>query len=351
MEKRNAAAGNQALLPDLCQPQAVLVAVLGGELLALVLALASAPLDGRFWGELSQLSLFVQWIVLATVAVLCLLRRLIARMSLPAQIVLVFIVGLGMSLLMSQLALWLILHQGLGALVQVTPEALLVKTGGITLILLTVLLRYFWVQQQWRASLQARAEAQIEALQARIRPHFLFNSMNTIASLIGIDPQRAEQAVEDLSSLFRAALAGAELRPLAEELELARRYLEIEQLRLGERLRVVWAVDEGLDQSRPVPALCLQPLVENAVYHGIEPLPEGGEVRVTVRGEEGRICVEVDNPLPPRGQGAHAGGNHMAQANIRERLRLRYGAQSCLEVVEADGRYRVRFCIPEEDTA
>ncbi|RMG51356.1 MAG: sensor histidine kinase [Gammaproteobacteria bacterium] len=339
----------QALLPNPCQPQAVLVAVLGGELLALVLTLASAPLDGRFWSELSQLSLFVQWIVLGTVAVLCLLHRLIVRLSLMAQIVVVFIVGMGMSLLMSQLALWLMLHQGLDRVVRVTPESLLVKTGGITFILLTVLLRYFWVQQQWRASLQARASAQVQALQARIRPHFLFNSMNTIASLIGIDPQRAERAVEDLSSLFRAALASEERRPLAEELELARRYLEIEQLRLGERLRVSWVIDPELDQRRQVPALCLQPLVENAVYHGIEPLPEGGEVRIEVRGEGGRLCVEVENPQPEAGGGEGRRGNHMAQANIRERLRLLYGERSCLEVRTGQGRYRVRFCLPRED--
>src|SRR6185437_17106039 len=159
------------------------------------------------------------------------------------------------------------------------------------------LLRYFYVLAEWRARLAAVARAQFEALQARIRPHFLFNSMNTVAALVRVDPNAAERTVEDLTELFRAAL-GSDARPstLRQELALADRYLDIEQLRLGERLRVERDL-EDLPAGMEMPSLLLQPLIENAVYHGIQPRQQGGVVRLSGRRVPGGVEIEIENPV------------------------------------------------------
>jgi two-component system sensor histidine kinase AlgZ len=207
-----------------------------------------------------------------------------------------------------------------------------------------VLLRYLYVQQQWRLHVHAQARARVQALQARIRPHFLFNSMNTISSLIRGRPRDAEQAVEDLSELFRASLKAEEFIPLRDELGITRNYLDIEHLRIGDRLRVSWSVDEQVDLDIPVPCLSLQPLVENAVYHGIEPRIEGGEISISVgkRGEQ--LFIQVRNPLPDK---AHLRrGHHMAQDNIRQRLELSYGQRAGLVVKELEQAYEVVLSLP-----
>jgi len=193
------------------------------------------------------------------------------------------------------------------------------------------LLRYFYVLEQWRARVRAEAKARFEALQARIRPHFLFNSMNTIVSLIRSRPAAAERAVEDLSDLFRAAL-GADSRPntLGAELELARNYLEIEQLRLGERLHVDIDV-AGLPAELQVPTLLLQPLIENAVYHGVEQLDGGGTISVRGTRAGGEIRIDIRNPRPREGQ--RGPGRHgVALANTRSRIDYHFGSRGGLDI-------------------
>jgi two-component system sensor histidine kinase AlgZ len=184
----------------------------------------------------------------------------------------------------------------------------------------------------------------VSALQARIRPHFLFNSMNTIASLIRSQPAAAERAVEDLADLFRASLkAGDEPSRLDVEFELARRYLDIEQLRLGSRLKVRWELEQVPDDL-PIPALVLQPLIENAVHHGIQPLPEGGVVEISGRGDAQRVTITIRNPRPteiPR-----SGGNRMALDNIRQRLAYQYGNRASLESEQGRDYYLCRLSIP-----
>jgi two-component system sensor histidine kinase AlgZ len=181
-------------------------------------------------------------------------------------------------------------------------------------------------------------------LQARIRPHFLFNSMNTVAALVRVDPAAAERTVEDLTELFRAAL-GEDQRTstLGEELALADRYLAIEQLRLGDRLRVERDLDE-LPLSLEVPPLLLQPLVENAVYHGIQPLRGGGVVRIGGRRANGAIEIEIDNPVP---EDAPVQRNGHAQDNVRRRIAYHFGGRAGLETVVAEGRYRAIVRLPE----
>ena len=222
----------------------------------------------------------------------------------------------------------------------------------IATIVTGLLLRYFWVTAQWRREVEEEARSRIRALQARIRPHFLFNSMNTIAALTRSDPARAEEAVEDLADLFRASLSEAtSSMTLKEELELSRIYQRIESHRLGARLAVEWRI-AGLPLRARVPALSLQPLLENAIYHGIEQLPAGGTVVVEGRYEEagGMIELCIDNPLPPaRTDGpALRAGNRIALDNLRQRFALAWGPRASVEAGPAGERYRVRLRFPAE---
>jgi len=197
-----------------------------------------------------------------------------------------------------------------------------------TALVVVALFRYLFVRAQWQAQTLAQAEARVQALQARIRPHFLFNSLNTIASLIPDEPAGAERATEDLADLFRGSMRRADrLISLSEELDLARKYLAMEQRRLGPRISIDWQVDE-LPKGASVLPLTLQPLLENAVAHGIQPRTEGGEVRVYGRSEKDNIVITICNPLAPDPDST--GGSGMALANIRERLELAFGPSASL---------------------
>jgi two-component system sensor histidine kinase AlgZ len=224
----------------------------------------------------------------------------------------------------------------------------LFRNLAVSAIISALLLRYLYVQHQWKQQIQAEAQARVQALQARIRPHFLFNSMNNIAALINSDPQRAEQAVEDLSDLFRVTLREASERvTLAEEIEVSCRYLRLETLRLGDRLDVKWHINT-LPMQRKVPSLILQPLLENAVYHGIEPLPAGGTVHITGCVEGPRIRITVRNPKPHIGSARHRKGNQIALNNIRLRLQLAFGGQTGVALREVGDEYEATMYFPRE---
>jgi len=205
-----------------------------------------------------------------------------------------------------------------------------------------VTLAYFDLRA--RALTPAIAEARIAALQARIRPHFLYNSINAVLSLIRSEPKRAERALEDLADLFRVLMAdNRSLAPIGKEIDIARQYLAIEELRLGERLRVSWRV-ASMCADALVPALLLQPLVENAVYHGIEPAEGGGEVAIEVTCSGGELAIRLTNPF--KASGDHHAGNKMALANIRERLQLHFDAEASMQSRVADGTYEVTIRLP-----
>ena len=226
--------------------------------------------------------------------------------------------------------------------------------GGATALLLA----YFALRA--RAMRPAAAEARFAALSARIRPHFLFNSLNAVLSLIRSDPRRAESALESVAELFRVLMRDPrKLVPLSEEIAFCRQYLDLERLRLGEeRLRVSWEIN-AVPEDALVPPLMLQPLLENAVYHGIEPADDGGELHIRFAHGDDGIVIELDNPLPVGRAGgsddaaptserrrAARGGNHMALANIRERLDLHFDLDARLETRSENGRYRVRIVLP-----
>jgi two-component system sensor histidine kinase AlgZ len=203
-----------------------------------------------------------------------------------------------------------------------------------------------WFDLAARAHAPAVAEARLMALTARIRPHFLFNSLNAVLGVIRSDPRRAETALEELAELFRSLMQdNRELVPLSAEIALSRQYLDLERLRLGERLQVRWDVD-ACPPDALVPPLMLQPLLENAVYHGIEPLGEPGEIQVHLACRDDRISVEITNPSGPAEAGNHHAGNRMALANIRERLALFFDLEANMTMATVGGRFLVRIELP-----
>jgi two-component system sensor histidine kinase AlgZ len=326
-------------LPNFCSIRSVFAVVVVGELLVFVMVLIRGDASDP-WQALSLLSLFVQWIALGSTAALCLLRPWLQRLSAAAAATLSYGVILGITAVVSEA----------GYRVVNGPDA--VGHGGFVLrsllvaaIVAAVLLRYLYLQHEWRQRLQAATEARIDALQARIRPHFLFNSLNTIASMIATAPEEAERMVEDLADLFRASLSRSDrMTPLRDELALVDGYLRMEQLRMGERLRVHWDA-ASVPRDALIPPLTLQPLLENAVYYGIEPRRGGGTVSIRGRVIDSGLEVEVENPTPgtaPR----RSSGFGMAQANVRERLQLAFGRQGRLEVSEREGVYHVIVRFP-----
>jgi two-component system sensor histidine kinase AlgZ len=212
----------------------------------------------------------------------------------------------------------------------------------IVVLVVAMLLAYF--DLRGRALSPALAEARLQALQARIRPHFLFNSINAVLSLVRQEPRRAETALEDMAELFRALMAdNRELTPLVNEIELCRQYLNLEQLRLGDRLQIEWHIDK-MPRDALVPPLTLQPLLENAVYHGIEPSEAPGVVSINIYAARDRLHVVLRNPYCA--SGTHHVGNKMAVGNIRERLQLHFDVAAEMSTRVGDNMYEVRMSMP-----
>jgi len=337
-------------LPDFCTSRVTLAIVLIGELTAFVLTLArAATID--FWTDLTRSSLFLLWVGLTCSAVLCALRGRLVRLTVAqgssAVLGLIAVVVAALSIgawLLGRTAL--VLEAGGAPLFPHAAWSFTLRNVWIALVVTGLALRYFYVAHEWRRSVEERAAARVHALQARIRPHFLFNSMNTIAALTRSNPPRAEAAVQDLADLFRATLSEKrETITLAEELEVARTYQRMEQLRLGSRLRVEWKTD-ALPPQALVPGLIIQPLLENAIYHGIEPRAEGGTVTISGEVAGGQITIVVRNPLEADPPLAARDGNRLALANIRERLALMYGERALLKSGRFDNEFIVTLRFP-----
>lgn len=340
-------------LPDLCRLPRV-AAMLGlAELVVLIVALA--PDGARGWSVWNFVSAsgFALWLALAATLTLCKSRHWLSRLHRP--------VGAGVAVALAALITGVCagtihaLHQAVGTMPAMTAGVGFWRftLGSATTVALiaALALRYFYVSDRWNAQLQASARAKADALQARIRPHFLFNSMNLIASLLRRDPEVAERAVLDLSDLFRAALsAGDDNSTLRGECELAERYLEIESLRLGERLQVRWERSEPLPWDLSMPQLVLQPLVENAVLHGISRLPKGGTVRIALQQVGQRLQVSVSNPAPAPGAAGLplSSGNGHAQQSTAHRLAHRFGPGTKMAGAWRDGYYECVISIPLE---
>ena len=299
-------------------------------------AVAAAMMESKgahdFWQRLLDVMTVVQPLLMASLLALVVLNDLLKH--LPYYLGAVAVIAL-------ELLLATLLHVHGRPLLQV-EGAWLERYWTLTFLLTLMLLLYF--DLRGRALSPALSEARLQALQARIRPHFLFNSINAVLSLIREDPKRAESALEDMADLFRVVMAdNRELTPLAREVELCREYLALEQLRLGERLKVEWHVDK-MPADACIPPLVLQPLLENAVYHGIEPRTAPGVISINIYLAREQVHAVLRNPYEHEGN--HHAGNKMALANIRERLQLHFDAEASLTTRVTDETYQVHIVMP-----
>ncbi len=318
---------------DVCHPALALRAVLLVQAALAIVALGGAQTLAD-WGERQAVLTFGG--VLATVlwlVVVCALRQALRRQE-PAPRAVV-VLGLGMA---SALVAWAPL-----AWAGLARDGLL-RAGGVALAgLACAALLWAWLDLRSRMWHPANAAARLAELQSRIRPHFLFNALNTALALVRVDAARAEAVLEDLAELFRVALADAGASvSLEEEIELARRYLAIEEVRFGKRLLVEWEIDPRVHAAR-VPPLVLQPLVENAVRHGIEPATAGGRITIRARLNRGQVVLVVSNTL---GEEPGSPGHGMALHNIRERLRLLHDVAAECDVRRENGLFQARIVLP-----
>jgi two-component system sensor histidine kinase AlgZ len=299
-------------------------------------AIAAAMMQSKgpqdFWARLLDVSMVVQPLLMVSLLALVALNDVLKH--LPYYLGAAAVLGL-------ELVLATLLY-AYGRPLLPVEGAWLERYWTLTFLLTLMLLLYF--DLRGRALSPAISEARLQALQARIRPHFLFNSINAVLSLIREDPKRAESALEDMADLFRVVMAdNRELTPLAREVELCREYLALEQLRLGERLKIEWHVDK-MPADACIPPLVLQPLLENAVYHGIEPRTAPGVVSINIYLAREQVHAVLRNPYEH--EGSHHAGNKMALANIRERLQLHFDAEASLTTRVTDDTYQVHITMP-----
>ena len=342
---------NQAYLPDFCAASSVFIIVLVAELIAILLTLAEKAAPGMFMIELAKTSLFVLWLALLSALVMCGFRNQLESRGKTQAFVVSFILLLLISLVLAEVAYQITRIFGELVIIDDTHSGFLLRSVGISSIIIALTMRYLYVSSEWRRSIVLEAQARIKALQAVIRPHFLFNSMNTIASLTRTDPRRAEEAVEDLSDLLRANLGGSGDRTsLKAEFEVAAIYQRIEKLRLGDRLNVRWDIS-SLPMRAQIPSLVIQPLLENAIYHGIELIPEGGEVVISGKREGDFLHISISNPVA-KGALRAKDGNKMAMTNIQQRFSLAYDSRATVDVDASDDAFAVHLRFPyEEKTA
>jgi two-component system, LytTR family, sensor histidine kinase AlgZ len=337
-----------SFLPDFCGGRIVFVVIMVAELLAIVLTLAQPLNTPNRLFELAMYSMFIQWVALTCVATLCVSRRFLNSLGDYWAATWSYIITLLVTLLISELS-WLFIDYlpASDDYFRHSHAHYLIRNMSISAIVSALALRYFYVQHQWRRRIESEAEARFQALQSRIRPHFLFNCMNTIASLTRRQPALAEESIEDLADLFRASLQDIHhASTLADEISLCKRYLRIEKHRLAERLQVSWEIDV-LPLDMKLPSLSLQPILENAIYHGIEPIAEGGSIHISAEKKDKFYTLTVKNPLSEaKAASVQHAGNRLAQDNIRQRLEAFFGPAAMLEVSPEKDNYQVSITIP-----
>ncbi len=328
---------SRALVFDACQVGVVLRAVLFVEAVLGVGAMFGPANPGEWLARLALLTSGALPATLVWLVTACSLKKALQRLQPPLQ----YAAGVLLGMLAGLYACAMLVLAGAAG--ESPPWLACAASGALLSALLVTAL-----QLRARARTPAATAARLTELQSRIRPHFLFNTLNSAIALVRDEPAKAEALLEDLSDLFRHALVEqGESATLEEEITLARRYLDIEQVRFGERMRVQWQIDPRAHAAR-LPPLLLQPLVENAVKHGVEPSAHGGKLRITAEQRGSRVVLTITNTLPPESACGEQRprGHGIAQANVRERLRLLHDVDCDFQAGVDNGLYRVRISLP-----
>ena len=327
-----------SLVFDACNAGVVLRAVLFVQVVVATVAIYGAD---SIWEWFSSTALLtgaclpgtLVWLITA-----CSLKHQLQRLGTRGQ----YLAGVLLGALAGLYACAMLEFVGIGK----APWLASAVTGGLLAALLVTALVL-----RARGNTPAQTQARLTELQSRIRPHFLFNTLNSAIALVRAEPAKAEALLEDLSDLFRYALAEPNLTTtLAQEIELAQRYLSIEQVRFGERLQIQWQLDESV-HSALLPPLLLQPLVENAIRHGVEPNPRGGKLQVRTEKRGNEALIQIINTMPTTPSTSPTAGNGIALDNVRARLSLLHDLQGSFNARERDGLYVVRLSVPLPQTA
>lgn len=335
-------------LPNFCKGDMIINIIVIAELLALAVTLVTPRITQNIFWDLLLVSIFIQWIALTSAVALCAARDRLNQMPKPYALAVTFMMLLVITFLISEASVWLLYTTGQSP----TPRPdwygyFHVKNLSISLVVNALTLRYLLGIHELQQRTVSEERARMQALKSRIRPHFVFNSLNIIASLTRSSPSKAERAIEDMADLFRIMLSESEnLVPVHKEVETAQKYIALEQLRLDSRLNVNW--DSGKFPRKAImPVLTLQPLLENAIYFGIETSPEGGVIDVRLWEEDEKIHITVSNSLPKKRKPLR-GDKPKGQAldDMRRRLQTHYGDSAVLTRQENNEKFVVTVILP-----
>ncbi len=333
-------------LPDFCRGDMVINVVVLAQFLAVVATIITPPLTTNVFLDLFYISLFLQWIGLASVGMLCVARPRLNRLGERRAVLMAYLLLLCVTWLLSEFALWVM--AGAGVIESARPPWYAYFHGQnltVSAIINALALRYFVARHQLRQKTLAEERARATILKYRIRPHFLFNSMNIIASMMRRAPVRAETAIEDMADLFRLMLDDSkDLMSIHREIKIARKYLKLEKLRLEDRLNATWQT-ESLARTAKTPVLMLQLLLEYAIRSGIEPLPAGGQINIRRWVDENRLHISLDCPAAEVSEAVRHEGD-TAIDNIRLRLDDLYGEAASLDIQKHDGTLSVHISHP-----
>lgn len=311
--------------------------LLTGNILALSLVIAKHNgISAGIWQDIVSGGLFVSWVTISFAVVVHQLHAYLQAIK-PWMALLLCMIFLFVLIVVSRLFIYG-LQSGFVLNLAAYPWQIALHHAVLGSAWGVICLRYLYVREQANRRQQAELQARVQALQARIHPHFLFNSLNSMVSLIAVDPTKAEQMLIDLSQLFRASLSESREVALREEIALCQRYLQIESIRLGERLTVDWRItDEAKIAQAKIPLLTLQPLLENSIYHGIESIQKPGVVRILIEVNQRQVNIVLTNPYQTKPR--HHQRNGIALENIRQRLIAFYGATVAFKTVAGNGLF------------
>lgn len=314
-----------------------------GNILALVLALAQAQSwQNLSLGSLMQHILFINWVLLAFAAIVEYFEQRLSPLNLKLTLFLGFLL-LQAIVFFTTLSLNILMYFGQNFSFSGLSWGAVFEHAGMNLsfglLLGAFCFRYLYLREQWNRQQHSELNARIQAMQARIHPHFLFNSLNSAISLISINPDKAEEMLLNLSRLFRASFQELKLVSLQEEIELSKRYLAIEQIRLGERLQVEWKLENPEMYSRvQIPLLTLQPLVENSIFHGVEKILTKSTISILIEILQNQVNIVITNPYA-QDKITLRQGHGIALENVQQRLKAYYGASASFQSFAGEGMF------------
>lgn len=328
-----------AQLPDFCRASTLYLTIIACVLLSFLMSLALDDWRTNYWFNFSSFAFFSLWTALTSIAILCLIKKNFAKLNLQQFSILAVVTTVTVAIIYS-IFLMLYLANGIDLWA-------LFRNIAIAFIVSSIFFRYYYLQQLNQLKVRAEAEARVQALQSRIRPHFLFNSLNTLAHLTTEAPHIAEESILDLADIFRASMKRSDkLISFAEEKLLCSQYLQLEKHRLGERLDYEWQT-ETIQNELPFPPLLLQPIIENAVYHGVQNRKNGGKILIKGVSTKNHIQLEITNPLPNANATVHK-GNSLALSNIRQRLEVLYQGKAELNYHQSNDTFYCIVKIPKK---